>query len=133
MAGDVAIVEGPLKFQLEFADVDPMDLGVQARLEVEYSGQSQSLKWTAAHLWFEYDALVRFETELRDGCDARLLDMSEYEVLHFERQSSQEYLTINPPSQRQSQDGDCIAIRLTIDAGSMRALYAAFDQFGKWW
>ena len=133
MAGDVAFVEGPLKFQLEFVDVDPMALGVQALLEVEYSGRSQDLKWTAAHLWFEYDALARFETELRDGCDARLLDMSEYEVLHFERQSSQEYLTINPPSQRQSQDGDCIAIRLTINAGSMRALYAAFNQFDKWW
>ena len=133
MAGDVAFVEGPLKFQLEFADVDPMDLGIQARLEVGYSGRSQNLKWTAAHLWFEYEALARFETELRDGCHARLLDMSEYEVLHFERQSSHEYLTINPPSQRQSQDGDCIAIRLTIDAGSMRALYAAFNQFGKWW
>jgi hypothetical protein len=133
MAGDVAFVEGPLKFQLEFADVDPMDRGVQARIEVEYSGRSQGLKWTVAHHWFDYDALVRFEAELRDGCDARLLDMSEYEVLHFERQSSKEYLTINPPSQRQSQDGDRIAIRLTIDAGSMRALYAAFDQFGKWW
>ena len=132
MAGDVAFVEGPLKFQLEFAEVDPMNLGVQARLEVTYSGRSQSLKWTAAHLWFEYDALVRFETELRDGCNARLLDMSEYEVLRFERQSSQEYLTINPPSRRQSQDG-CIAMRLTIDAGSMQALYAGFDQFGKWW
>lgn len=133
MAGDVAFVKGPLKFQLEFADVDPMDLGVQVRLEVEYSGQSQSLKWGAAHLWFDYDALVRFETELRDGCDARLLDMSQYEVLRFERQSSQEYLTINPPSQRQSQDGDCITIRLMIDSGSMRVLYEAFDQFGKWW
>ena len=133
MAGDVVFVGGPLKFQLEFADVDPMDPGVQARLQVEYSGRSQNLKWTAAHISVEYGALVRFENELRDGCDARLLDMSEYEVLHFERQSSQEYLTINPPSQRQSQDGECIAIRLTIDAGSMRALYAAFDQFGKWW
>jgi hypothetical protein len=133
MVGDVAFVEGPLKFQLEFADVDPMDLGVQARLEVEYSGGSQSLKWTVAHLWFEYDALVQFETELRDGCDARLLDMSEYQVLCFERQSSLEYLTINPASQRQSQYGDCIAIRLRINAGSMRALYEAFNQFGKWW
>lgn len=133
MAGDVAFVQGPLKFQLEFIEVDSMDLGVQARLEVEYSGRSQSLKWTAAHLWFEYDALFRFETELRDGCDARLVDMSQYEVLHFERQSSQEYLTINPSSPRQSQDGDCIAIRLTTDAGSMRALHAAFDQFNKWW
>jgi hypothetical protein len=133
MACDVAFVEGPLKFQLEFADVDLMDLGVQARLEVEYSGRSQSLKWTATHLWFEYDALVRFENELRDGCEARLVDMSQYEVLHFEQQSSQEFLTINPSSQRRPQDGDCIAIRLTIDAGSMRALHAAFDQFGKWW
>jgi len=133
MAGDVAFVEGPLKFQLELTDADPMDLGVQARLEVGYSGASQSLKWTAAHLSFEYDALVRFETELRDGCDARLLDMSEYQILRFERQSSLEYLTINPPSQRQSQDGDCIAIRLRINAGSMRALYEAFNQFGKWW
>lgn len=44
MAGDVAFVEGPLKFQLEFADVDPMNLGVQARLEIEYSGRSQNFK-----------------------------------------------------------------------------------------
>jgi hypothetical protein len=133
MAGDVAFVKGLLKFQLEFVDVDPMDLGVQARFEVEYSGRSQNLKWTAAHLWFEYEALVRFETELRDGYHARLLDMSRYEVLHFEQQSSQEYLTINPPSQSQSQDGDCIAIRLKIDSGSMRELYETFNQFGKWW
>ena len=27
MAGDVGFLEGPLKFQLEFADADPMDLG----------------------------------------------------------------------------------------------------------
>ena len=59
--------------------------------------------------------------------------MSEYPVLHFERHSSQEYLTINPRSERQSQDGDCIAIRLKINAGSMLALYSALNQFGKWW
>lgn len=59
--------------------------------------------------------------------------MSGYPVLHFERHSSQEYLTINPRSERQSQDGDCIAIRLKINAGSMLALYSALNQFGKWW
>ena len=133
MAGDVAFTAGPLKFQLEFVDTDPMDLGVQARLEVAYSGGSQNLKWTAARLWFEYEALSRFESELRDGCRARLLDMSGYEVLHFERQSSREYLTINPPSQRQLQDGDCMAIRLKIHSGCVRQLYEAFNQFGKWW
>jgi hypothetical protein len=133
MAADVAFVEGPLKFQLRFAEVDPIDLGVQVWLEVEYSGGSQSLKWTAEPLWLEYDALVRFESELRDGCDAGLYDMSQYPVLHFERGSSQEYLTINPPSERQSQNGESIAIRLKINAGSMHALYSAFNQFGKWW
>jgi len=92
MADDVAFAAGPLRCQLEFLDADPMDLGVQARLEVAYSGGSQNLKWTAANLWFEYEALARFESELLDGCHSRLLDMSGYEVLHFERQSSQEYL-----------------------------------------
>lgn len=90
MAGDVAFTAGPLKFQLEFVDTDPMDLGVPARLEVACSGGSQKLKWTAAHLWFEYEALSLFDSEVRDGCRARLLDMSGYEVLHFERQSSLE-------------------------------------------
>lgn len=133
MVADVTFFEGPLKFQLQFAEVDPTDLGVQAWLEVEYAGWSQRLKWTAEHLWFEYDALLRFENELRDACNAELYDMSEYPVLHFERHLSQEYLTINPRSERQSQDGDNIAIRLKINAGSMHALYSAFNQFGKWW
>jgi hypothetical protein len=44
MAGDVAFAAGPLKFQLEVLDADPMDLGVQSRLEVAYSGGSQNLK-----------------------------------------------------------------------------------------
>jgi len=133
MAADVAFAEGPLKFQLWFAEVDPIDIGVQVRLEVEYSSGSQSCNWTAEHRWFEYEALIQFESKLRDGRDAGLNDMSGYPVLHFERHSSQEYLTINPRSERQSQDGDCIAIRLKINAGSMLALYSALNQFGKWW
>jgi len=133
MAADIAFVKGALTFQLRFAEVDPMDLGVQAWLEIAYSGASQSFRWTAEHIWLEYDALDRFENELRDGCDARLYDMSEYPVLYFERHSSQEYLTINPRSERQSQDGDSMAIRLKINVGSMTALCSAFNQFGKWW
>lgn len=133
MAGDVGFVEGPLKFLLVFAEVDPMNIGVQVRLEVEYLGRSQSLKWTAEHLWLEYEALRRFESELGDGSEARLQDMSGYPVLHFERNSSHEYLTINPRSQRQSQDGDCVAVRLKVNAGSMNALHFAFSQFGRWW
>lgn len=133
VAADIAFVEGPLTFQLRFAEVDPMNLGVQAWLEIAYSGVSQSLRWTAEHLWLEYDALGRFESELRDGCDARLHDMSAYPVLYFERHPSQEYLTINPRSESQSQDGDSMAIRLKINVGSMTALYSAFNQFGKWW
>ncbi|HEX8613919.1 MAG TPA: hypothetical protein VF800_21795 [Telluria sp.] len=133
MSGDVAFVAGPLRFLLEFAEVDPMGLGVQVRLEVEYLGQSQSLKWTAEHLWFEYEALLRFESELGDGSEARLQDMSEYPILHFVRDSYQESLTINPPSQRQSQDGDSMGVSLKVNAGSMQALYSALSQFGKWW
>jgi hypothetical protein len=133
MAGNVAFTEGPLKFLLEFAEVDPMDLGVQVRLQVEYLGRSQNFKWTAEHLWLEYEALLRFECELGDGCEARLHDMSQYPVLHFERKASQEYLIINPNSQRQSRDGECIAVHLKVDAGSMHALYSALSQFGKWW
>lgn len=110
-----------------------MGLGVQVRLEVEYLGQSQSLKWTAEHLWFEYEALLRFESELGDGSEARLQDMSEYPILHFVRDSYQESLTINPPSQRQSQDGDSMGVSLKVNAGSMQALYSALSQFGKWW
>jgi hypothetical protein len=41
MADHVAFAAGPLRCQLEFLDADPMDLGVQARLEVAYSGGSQ--------------------------------------------------------------------------------------------
>lgn len=133
MAADITFVEGPLKFQLWFAEVDPIDIGVQVRLEVEYSSGSQSFNWTAEHVWFEYDALGQFESELRDGNDAALHDMSEYPVLHFERHSSQEYLTINPRSERQSKAGDSIAIRLKINAGSMLALHSALNNFGKWW
>lgn len=133
MAADIALVKGPLRFELRFAEVDPMDLGVQVCLQVEYSGRRQSLRWIAEHLWFEYDALVRFESQLRGGGDAGLHDMSEYPVLHFERHSSQEYLTINPRSERQSQDGDSMTTRLKIDPGSIDALYSAFSQFGRWW
>ncbi|MQA21910.1 hypothetical protein [Rugamonas rivuli] len=133
MAGDVVFVEGPLKFLLEFAEVDPMGYGVEVRLEVEYSGRSQNLKWTAEHLWFEYEALRRFESELGDGREARLFDMSEYPILHFKRDSSQEYVTINPQSQRQSKDGECMSLRLNVNVGSMQALYSALSQFGKWW
>lgn len=133
MAGDVVFIEGPLKFLLEFVDVDPVAHGVEVRLEIEYLATFQCLKWTAEHLYFEYEALLRFESELGDGCEARLHDMSEYPILHFTRNSSQEYLAINPPSQRQSQDGDRLAVRLEINAGSMQALYSALSQFGKWW
>ncbi|NHZ38312.1 hypothetical protein [Massilia rubra] len=110
-----------------------MDLGVSVRLEVEYLGRSQTLKWTAENLWFDYEDLRRFESELDGGGAARLHDMSAYPVLHFERNLSQEYLTINPHSQRQSQDGDCMAVRLKVDSGTMHALYSALNQFGKWW
>jgi hypothetical protein len=133
MAGDVVFVEGPLKFLLEFAEVDPMGYGVQVRLEVEYAGCSQNLRWTAEHIWFEYEALRRFESELVDGLEAVLVDMSEYPILHFKRDSFQEYVTINPQAQRQSKDGEGIAIRLNVNAGSMQALYSALSQFGKWW
>jgi hypothetical protein len=59
--------------------------------------------------------------------------MSDYPVLHFERNASQEFLIINPDSQRQSQDGERIAVRLNVNAGSMHMLYSALSQFGKWW
>lgn len=39
MTDDVVCVEGPLKFTLEFAQVDPLNLGVQVRLQVEYVGE----------------------------------------------------------------------------------------------
>jgi hypothetical protein len=133
MAGDVVFVEGPLNFLLQFAEVDPTGHGVEARLELEYAGRSQNLKWTAEHLWFEYEALRRFESELGEGREARLIDMSGYSILHFQLYSSQEYVTINPESQRQSKDGECMALRLNVNVGSMQALYSALSQFGKWW
>lgn len=133
MPHDVICVEGPLKFMIEFAEVDPMDHGVQVRLQVEYVGRKQSFSWVAERLWIEYEALRRFESELVGGCEARLHDMSDYPVLQFERKSSQEQLIINPQSQRQSPDGECIAVRLQINEGSMHALHSALSQFGKWW
>lgn len=133
MAGDVTVVEGPLKLLLDFKEVDPMDHGVEVRLEVEYSGRSQILTWRAEHLWCEYEALRRFESELGVGYEAGLYDMSEYPILHFMRDSSQEYLTINPDSPRQSQEGGSMAVRLKVNSGSMQALHSALNQFGKWW
>lgn len=44
MAGDVDFVKGLLKFQLEFVDVDPMDLAVQTQFEIEYSCRNQKPK-----------------------------------------------------------------------------------------
>lgn len=133
MAEDIVVVKGPLTFLLEFAEVDPMTHGVEARFEVGYSGRRQRLTWSAEHLWFEYEALRRFESELGGGREARLYDMSEYPILHFMRESSQEYLTINPGSPTQSKDGDSVAVRLIVDSGSMQALHSALNQFGKWW
>ncbi|MDY0978494.1 hypothetical protein SOM61_26385 [Massilia sp. CFBP9012] len=68
MVADVTFFEGPLKFQLQFAEVDPTDLGVQAWLEVEYAGWSQCLKWTAEH--FGSSMTLSFDLKMNSATPA---------------------------------------------------------------
>ena len=133
MAGDVVCANGPLKLAFSFVEVDSSDFGVRVHLEIIYVGSFQYLKWSVEHLWIEYAELKKFEDALRDGREAILHDMSDYPVLHFERSSSQERLTINPRSPRQSTDGESMSVNLEILGGSMRALHSSLSEFPKWW
>ena len=133
MASDVSCINSGFRLVLNFLEVDSSDFGVRACLDIEYTGRSQNLKFSIAHLWIEYAELRKFESDLMDGTEVRLHDMSDYPVLQFERGLSHENLTINPPSQRQSLDGDAVVIHLKIEAGSMQAIHSSLSQFAKWW
>jgi hypothetical protein len=133
MAADVVCTNGPFKLALDFLEVGVSDLGVQIRLHIEYAGSFQRLQWTVEHCWIEYEVLRQFELDLRDGRSARLDDMSQYPLLHFEGNAFEERLTLNPPAERQSRDGEAMTARLTILPGSMRALHASLSEFAKWW
>jgi hypothetical protein len=133
MASDVSCINSEFRLTLNFLEVDSSDFGVRACLDIEYIGRSQNLKFSIAHLWIEYAELRKFESDLMDGTEVKLHDMSDYPVLHFERGLSHENLTINPPSQRQSLDGDAVVIHLKIEAGSMQAIHSSLSQFAKWW
>jgi hypothetical protein len=133
MASDVSCINSGFRLTLNFLEVDSSDFGVRACLDIEYIGRSQNLKFSIAHLWIEYAELRKFESDLMDGAEVKLHDMSDYPVLHFERGLSHESLTINPPSQRQSLDGDAVVIHLKIEAGSMQAIHSSLSQFAKWW
>lgn len=133
MTGDVMCTNGQFRLALNFVEVDSSDFGVRIHLEIEYVGKHQNFKFCAEHLWVEYSELRRFESELLEGKEIILHDMSDYPVLHFQRDSSHERLTINPPSARQSADGDAIVTYLKIANGSINALYSSLNQFAKWW
>ena len=133
MTGDIVCINGPFSFVLDFKDVSGADLGVAARIRIEYAGTRQRFAWTLEQCWFEYEELNKFEVDLRDSNVARLHDMSGYPVLHLERGTAGEYVTINPPSERQSTDGEAIATRLHLDSGAMHGLYESMKQFPKWW
>jgi len=133
MATDIVVTNGAFRLALGFMEVDTSDLGVNVCLRIDYAGTRQALAWTVDQLWIEYDALRTFEQGLRDGPDAWLRDMSDYAILHVERRSSGETLTINPPGERQSADGAAVAVRLALDSGSMQALHASLSAFPKWW
>jgi len=130
---DVVVAHGAFRFALAFLEIDTSDFGVNVRVRIDYLGVHQTLAWTVDHLWIEYDALRRFEAALRDDAEAWLRDMSDYPVLHFERRSTGEALTINPANDRQSSDGAAVLVRLEIDSGAMQALHAALSDFPKWW
>lgn len=133
MASDVSCINSGFRLALNFLEVDSSDFGVRASMDIEYIGRSQNLKFSIAHLWIEYAELRKFESDLMHGPEVKLHDMSDYPVLHFERVLSHENLTINPPSQRQSLDGDAVVIHLKIETGSMQAIHSSLSQFAKWW
>lgn len=133
MVGDVVCANGPLRLAFSFVEADASDLGVRVHLEITYAGSFQILKWSVEHLWIEYAELKKFEGALQDELEAVLHDMSDYPVLHFERSTSQERLTINPRSPRQSADGESMIVILEIAGGSMRALHSSLSEFPQWW
>ena len=133
MAADVACTIGPMKLALDFLDVGTSDLGVQIRLHIEYAGSFLRFEWTVQQCWIEYEVLRQFELDLRDGRSARLDSMSHYPVLHFEGNAFEERLSVNPPGERQSRDGEAMTAQLRILPGSMRALHASLNEFAKWW
>jgi hypothetical protein len=133
MVSDVVCTNGPLRLAFSFVEVDSSDFGVRVHLEIAYTGSFQYLKWSVEHLWIEYAEFKKFEGALQDGLEATLRDMSDYPILHFERSYSQERLTINPRSPRQSTDGESMIVVLEILGGSMRALHSSLSEFPKWW
>ncbi|MEO7494073.1 MAG: hypothetical protein ABIT83_21470 [Massilia sp.] len=137
MLGDVVCTHGPFKLTLDFVEVDLYETGVRVRLDIHYLGSRQHVSWAVDHAWINYAELRKFESDLLAGDEARLHDMSDYPLIHLERVSTEgateENLTINPPAQRQSADGDAITARLKIGNGAMRALHSSLSEFAKWW
>lgn len=133
MADDISCITDGFRFALNFLEVDPSDIGVRACVDIEHIGRCQNLRFSVGHLWIEYSEFRKFESDLSEGSEAKLHDMSDYPFLHFERGLSHENLTINPPSHRQSLDGDAVVIHLKIETGSMQAIHSSLSQFAKWW
>ena len=133
MPGDIVCINGPFTLVLDFVEVDSSDFRVLVRFQVSYAGFYQRFNWEINQLWIEYEELRRFEHALQEAPLGRLHDMSDYPILQFERDTSGERLTINPPAQRQSREGEALAIALRIDDGSIRTLHRAFSEFAKWW
>lgn len=133
MVGDVVCANGQFELALKFVEVGSSDFGVRVHLEIEYARSFQNFKWSAEHLWIEYAELKKFEDELQGGVEAILRDMSDYPVLHLESDTSQERLTINPRSPRQSPEGESMSIILKIPTGTIRTFHSSLSQFPKWW
>ncbi|MTW11761.1 hypothetical protein GM658_14235 [Pseudoduganella eburnea] len=118
---------------MDFVEVHERSGAVHAKILVEYIGLRQQASWLLDGAWIEYPALSAFEEQLRDGEEATLIDMSDYVVLTFFRESSVERLLINPPSKRSSTDGALISLDLKLESGAMRSFNSALAEFPKWW
>jgi hypothetical protein len=133
MSGDISFTHGALRLAMDFFEVDERSGAVQAKILIEYTGLRQRISWSLDSAWIEYSALSVFEEQLCNGDEATLVDMSEYVVFSFSRQSALERLRINPPAERLSTDGAVVALNLSLETGSMDSFRNALGDFPKWW
>lgn len=133
MSRNISFTHGPLRLAMDFLEADERTGAVQARFLIEYTGLRQRVSWSLDSAWIECSALSAFEGQLHDGDEATLVDMSEYVVFSFSRESGLEHLRINPPAERSSTDGAVVALDLRLETGSMDSFRNAFGDFPKWW
>lgn len=133
MSSDITFFHDSLSVSMDFLEVDQRSGGVRVKICVEYHGLHQQLKWIHDGIWIEYSSLSSFESQLGEGLEAVLTNMSMYSILKFRRDQQHECLTINPPAERMPVDADAIAVNLLLGMGAMEKFYRALADFAKWW